>query len=90
MHEAKTQLSKLVDEAMSGEQIIIAKAGTPMVVLQPYMERVTQRKGGQLAGKIIEEPGCWDADELGESIDAPGYSTPSGGGSMRVADGAAE
>jgi len=31
IHEAKTQLSKLVDEAAKGEPFVIAKAGKPMV-----------------------------------------------------------
>jgi len=31
IHEAKTQLSKLVDEASKGEPFVIAKAGKPMV-----------------------------------------------------------
>jgi prevent-host-death family protein len=31
MHEAKTQLSKLVDQAVNGEPFIIAKAGKPLV-----------------------------------------------------------
>ena len=31
IHEAKTQLSKLVDEAVKGESFIIAKAGKPLV-----------------------------------------------------------
>jgi prevent-host-death family protein len=31
MHEAKTQLSKLVDQAVKGEPFIIAKAGKPLV-----------------------------------------------------------
>ena len=31
IHEAKTHLSRLVDEAANGEPFIIAKAGTPMV-----------------------------------------------------------
>jgi len=31
IHEAKTQLSKLVEEASKGEPFVIAKAGTPMV-----------------------------------------------------------
>ena len=31
IHEAKTQLSKLVDEASNGEPFVIAKAGKPMV-----------------------------------------------------------
>jgi prevent-host-death family protein len=35
IHEAKTQLSKLIDAAIKGEQIVIAKAGTPLVALTP-------------------------------------------------------
>ena len=75
IHEAKTQLSRLVEEALAGEKIIIAKAGKPLVVLTPYSEPVQQRKGGQLAGQIVESPDCWDTDELAESIGAPLYPT---------------
>lgn len=35
IHEAKTQLSKLVEEAAAGEPFIIAKAGKPMVMVTP-------------------------------------------------------
>lgn len=35
IHEAKTQLSKLVEEAAQGEEIIIAKAGRPIARLVP-------------------------------------------------------
>jgi len=35
IHEAKTQLSKLVDEASNGESFVIAKAGKPMVKVVP-------------------------------------------------------
>ncbi len=36
MHEAKTQLSKLVGKAAEGEAFIIAKAGKPLVKVVPY------------------------------------------------------
>ncbi|MBN8775042.1 MAG: type II toxin-antitoxin system prevent-host-death family antitoxin, partial [Thiobacillus sp.] len=35
IHDAKTQLSKLVDQAAQGEAFIIAKAGKPMVKVIP-------------------------------------------------------
>jgi prevent-host-death family protein len=35
MHEAKTHLSRLVERAMAGEEVIIAKDGTPKVRLVP-------------------------------------------------------
>ncbi|MBT2794575.1 type II toxin-antitoxin system Phd/YefM family antitoxin [Paraburkholderia strydomiana] len=52
IHEAKTQFSRLVDAAASGEEIVIAKAGKPVARLVS-MERakVTRRFGG-LKGKV--------------------------------------
>ena len=35
IHEAKTHLSRLVEDAAAGEEIVIAKAGKPMVKLVP-------------------------------------------------------
>ena len=54
IHEAKTQLSKLVDEASKGESFVIAKAGKPMVKVialdAPAGSQV--RRLGFLAGEI--------------------------------------
>ena len=53
IYEAKTHLSKLVERAASGEEIVIAKAGKPMArltSLQP--EKKTLREPGILKGKI--------------------------------------
>jgi prevent-host-death family protein len=52
IHEAKTQLSKLVERALGGEEIIIAKAGKPMVRLEPIHQDDTPRKGGQWKGRV--------------------------------------
>jgi prevent-host-death family protein len=52
IHEAKSQLSKLVDRALKGEEVIIARAGTPMVRLVPVRENESPRKGGQWKGKV--------------------------------------
>jgi prevent-host-death family protein len=52
LHAAKTSLSRLVDEAMAGQEIVIAKAGKPMVRLVPVV-RETRRQGfGADKGKI--------------------------------------
>jgi prevent-host-death family protein len=52
LHAAKTSLSRLVDEAMAGEDVVIAKAGKPMVRLVP-VARETRRQGfGADKGKI--------------------------------------
>ena len=53
IHAAKTQLSRLVEAAAGGEEIIIAKAGKPVAKLGPLGARKTgKRKLGILAGKI--------------------------------------
>lgn len=43
IHEAKTQLSKLVEQAAKGESFIIAKAGKPMVRVMPLEIPVKKR-----------------------------------------------
>lgn len=52
VHEAKTHLSKLIDRAASGEEIILAKNGKPMARLGPYREDREPRRPGKLRGKI--------------------------------------
>lgn len=52
LHAAKTQLSRLVDEAVAGQEIVIAKAGRPMVRLVAVSAR-TERSGfGRDKGKF--------------------------------------
>ena len=41
IHQAKSQLSRLVERAMEGEEVIIAKSGRPMVRLVPIRSDVT-------------------------------------------------
>jgi len=54
IHEAKTQLSRLVDEAAKGEAFIIAKAGKPLVKVMPLDTPAgpERRRLGFLAGRI--------------------------------------
>ena len=51
IQEAKTHLSRLVEDVLGGEQVIIGKAGKPLVVLTPYAAPVKKRVGGQLRGQ---------------------------------------
>ncbi len=53
IHEAKTQLSKLLQRVMNGEEIIIAKAGKPIALLKPITEAPDKRVPGIDAGKVI-------------------------------------
>jgi prevent-host-death family protein len=52
IHEAKTHLSRLVDEVATGTEIIIAKAGKPMARLTPASAPVRKKQLGLLKGKI--------------------------------------
>ena len=67
MHAAKTQLSKLVERALAGEEIVVAKAGKPLVKLVPVAEKPAKRRLGLWEGKIWLADG-WDSDELNEEI----------------------
>jgi prevent-host-death family protein len=53
IHEAKTHLSRLVDEVAAGAEIIIAKAGKPMARLTPISTPARKKHLGLLKGKII-------------------------------------
>lgn len=62
IHDAKTQLSKLLEQVQSGEDVVIAKSGTPIARLIPYA--TPKRKiapPGAMKGEI------WIADDF----DAP-------------------
>jgi prevent-host-death family protein len=52
IHEAKTNLSRIVDEVAAGAEVIIAKAGKPMARLTPIEAPIKAKKLGQLKGKI--------------------------------------
>jgi len=52
VYEAKSQLSKLLDRAAAGEEIILGKAGKPLARLVPYRQRQSPRRPGRLAGKV--------------------------------------
>jgi prevent-host-death family protein len=72
MHEAKTNLSKLVEEVERGEDVVIARAGTPVARLIPYVEERPRRVPGVLKGKVwmsddFDEP----LPEWEEALDAP-------------------
>lgn len=54
MHDAKTQLSRLVEQASKGEPFVIARAGKPLVKVVPLgpEEAAGRRRLGFLAGEI--------------------------------------
>lgn len=52
IHEAKTELSKLVERAEAGEEIVIARAGKPAAKLVPLTRSRGRRRLGLLNGKF--------------------------------------
>jgi len=51
VHEAKTELSRLLEEVEGGERVVIARAGEPVAVLVPYRAAVRRRRLGLFAGQ---------------------------------------
>lgn len=52
MHEAKSHLSALVQAVLDGEDVVIAKAGRPVVRLVQFQEIRAPRAPGRLKGQI--------------------------------------
>ena len=52
IHEAKTHLSKLIDEAVKGEPFIIARAGKPLVKVTALDAPIAPRRIGFMDGEI--------------------------------------
>jgi prevent-host-death family protein len=57
IHEAKTHFSKLVERACDGEEIIISRAGEPLVRLVPVGRPMKRRVPGTASGLVRMERG---------------------------------
>lgn len=67
VHEARTNLSKLIERARRGEEIIIARGRVPVARLVPVGEANGRRQPGALRGKLRVGPQFFEplpADEL--------------------------
>lgn len=69
VHEAKTQLSRLIERALAGDEVVIARAGQPAVVLTPVTPEKAhaERPLGLLQGQIWIAP---DFDDVDAEIEA--------------------
>ena len=52
VHQAKTNLSRLLERVQRGEEIVIGKAGTPVAKLVPYQAAAAPRHGGHWRGRV--------------------------------------
>lgn len=60
IHQAKTNLSKLIEMTLAGENVVIAKAGKPVAKLVAYKEKLKPRKPGLWKGKV------WMSDDFND------------------------
>ncbi len=65
VHEAKAQLSRLIEDALSGEEVIIARRNKPLVRLVPVEQEQSSRVIGSARGRIVIAP---DFDETPEEF----------------------
>jgi prevent-host-death family protein len=77
IHEAKTHLSRLIEQAVRGEPFIIAKAGTPLVKVTALETPATSRRLGFLAGHFavpddFDRMGNAEIAELFQGIESGG------------------
>ena len=71
VHEAKTHLSRLLDQALAGEDVIIMRSGKPLVKLTPVPFAPRPRKIGSGKGDFVV-PDDFDAPLPDEILDAFG------------------
>lgn len=88
IHDAKTNLSKLLERVQQGEEIIVGKAGKPIAKLVPYVKPAKPkepRKLGLAKGQIFMTPDFNDPDPELEDLfyngalfpdEMPGESEP--------------
>ncbi len=65
--EADAGLADLVDRALSGEEVIIARDGKPVVRLTPIVADESPRQGGQWRGRVRIAD---DFDQLSDDLTA--------------------
>jgi prevent-host-death family protein len=74
VHQAKTNLSKLLAEAEAGEDVVIARGDTPVARLTPIGDDKPKREFGACKGQFTVPDSFWDPlpeDELRRWYEAP-------------------
>jgi prevent-host-death family protein len=75
IHEAKTNLSRIIERVEQGEEITISRAGTPVAKVIPLTSAVTRRGRGSLRGTLVATED-WDSDEVNDAIASDFGLTP--------------
>jgi prevent-host-death family protein len=67
IHDAKTNLSRIIERVEHGEEIVISRAGNPVAKVVPLTRTVDRAGRGSLRGKLVAAQD-WDSDEVNEVI----------------------
>jgi prevent-host-death family protein len=67
IHEAKTNLSRIIERVEHGEEIVISRAGHPVAKVIPLSRRINRSARGSLAGQLVITDD-WDSTEVNEAI----------------------
>jgi len=67
IHDAKTNLSRIIERVESGEEIIISRAGHPVAKVVPLTRKAGRTGRGSLRGRLVAAPD-WDSAEVNEAI----------------------
>jgi prevent-host-death family protein len=70
VHDAKTNLSKLLAKVELGEEVVIARAGKPVARLVPYVEELARRPFGLYKGQI------WMSDDFDDPLPNEFWNAP--------------
>ena len=70
VHEAKSNLSKLLDMALDGEEVIISRHGTPVASLSPIRAKTGNRIPGAGRGSVTILSADWNKPMSDEEADA--------------------
>ena len=61
IHEAKTHLSRLIEQALVGEDVVVMRGREPVVVLKPLHAARHKRRLGELPGLVVHMDKNFDA-----------------------------
>ncbi|HEY7177348.1 MAG TPA: type II toxin-antitoxin system prevent-host-death family antitoxin, partial [Micromonosporaceae bacterium] len=67
IHDAKPNVSRIIERVERGEEIVISRAGTPVAKVVPLRRTVARAARGSLTGALVLADD-WDSSELNESI----------------------
>ncbi len=67
IHDAKTNLSRIIERVEHGEEIVISRAGRPVAKVIPLVRTVARKARGSLRGKLVLSED-WDSAETNEAI----------------------